>query len=34
MYGAEHILVLWIPAIPIPAGMTVLLKHHYNQVDF
>jgi hypothetical protein len=29
MASAEHILVLWIPAIP--AGKTMLLKHLYNQ---
>jgi hypothetical protein len=28
--SAEHILVVWIPAIP--AGKTLLLKHLCNQV--
>jgi hypothetical protein len=29
MASAEHLLVLWIPAIP--SGKTLLLKHLYNQ---
>ncbi|MDO8938412.1 MAG: hypothetical protein Q7U98_04590 [Methylicorpusculum sp.] len=32
MASTEHILVLWIPAIP--AGKTLLLKHLYNQERF
>jgi hypothetical protein len=32
MASAEHILVVWIPAIP--AGKTLLLKHLYNQETF
>ncbi|MDO8941439.1 MAG: hypothetical protein Q7U98_19960 [Methylicorpusculum sp.] len=32
MASAEHILVLWFPAIP--AGKTLLLKHLFNQDKF
>jgi hypothetical protein len=31
MVSDEHIPVVWIPAVP--AGMTLLLKHFYNQVN-